>query len=318
MSHQDPFTQELELLDVDEILGICYGLRAHPARIRMYLNILRKRGGVRAQFGCCLLAYDLARQGDKAMAQEFSLLANTLRHLMQDTALVDELVGTSDYLRFVWDLCLQSLQESEEEPLVSSFSSATSPSSGEVELELDLFDETELASFDVQLDPNSEALWRQFNKALSAFLGIVDDGPMVLPQHGFKLGADAKSRLASFIQHLVAIEHAIPPARGFLAFARLFLADNMRSKSLFGQRNKERDAMLEAGLDGFIAHGEDLWQIAAVLDGVHADAKAWPKVVARLYDFVSWLAQQPPETESIQTATTRYIAQAKATPKPPA
>src|SRR5690606_10654000 len=77
----------------------------------LYLDILRRRGGERAQFACCLLCFDLARQGDATSQREFVYLADTMRQLAQNTELVDALTLHDPYLTYVWELCQAQLEE---------------------------------------------------------------------------------------------------------------------------------------------------------------------------------------------------------------
>ncbi len=100
---EEQLLNEVSGLAVEEILALCYALKAAPQRLRLYSNALRRRGGERAQFASCLICFDLARQNDEIAQLEFGFLADTMRELASNTDLVQSLVGGDDYLTFVWE-----------------------------------------------------------------------------------------------------------------------------------------------------------------------------------------------------------------------
>jgi len=108
---EEQLRREASGLAVDDILALCYALhqRPQPSRLRLYLDVLRRRGGDRAQFACALICFDLARQGDAAAERDFGFLADTMRALAQNGDLVGQLVGGDAYLGYVWDLCRAQL-----------------------------------------------------------------------------------------------------------------------------------------------------------------------------------------------------------------
>lgn len=93
MTLKETLRQEIEHLDEEELLALCYSFHTSQERLKLYLDILRKRPGQRAQFASCLLCFDLARQGHEKCQQEFPLLAETLLVLSRDTFLVQKLLG---------------------------------------------------------------------------------------------------------------------------------------------------------------------------------------------------------------------------------
>ena len=179
-AQEEELRQAIALLDDDDILALCYAFQGKVDRLRLYLDVLRKRSGYRAQFSSCLLCFDLARQGDTSCQREFLLLAETIRYLGQDQALVNSLLGNTPYLIFVWDLCKASLAEID--PLAAN--SLPQPDPHLPVARLPLFDDSDFNDFRVKTD--DVTMWRRFDEAVEAFLGGVLGVPIYDQAAGFR------------------------------------------------------------------------------------------------------------------------------------
>src|SRR5262245_12260970 len=98
LTAEEQLRREVAGLPVGDILALCYAFQKKPERLRLYLDVLRGKGGERAQFASCLICFDLARQGDHIMQREFTILGDTMRGLAQNHELVLALVGDDQYL----------------------------------------------------------------------------------------------------------------------------------------------------------------------------------------------------------------------------
>ena len=108
---EERLRSEVSGLGVDEILALCFSFSHKLQRLRLYLDVLRRKGGQRAQFACCLICFDMARQGDEASRLEFVYLADTIRSLADNSEMIDTLVRDDPYLSFIWDLLEAQLEE---------------------------------------------------------------------------------------------------------------------------------------------------------------------------------------------------------------
>jgi hypothetical protein len=305
-SAADPATrlrEEMGALAVDDILSLCYALTAKPdsqqPRLRLYLDVLRRRGGERAQFASCLICFDLARQGDTACQREFVFLTDTVRGLARREDLVTTLIGGDPYLVYLWELCQAQLSEADPRFADSQSAPETLPDVEIAQLDL-LSDEdmkADLADFKIEVD--DETLWLRFDQAVEDFLG----GEIGLPVYDANAGFRVKNsrdveRIEKFLRELESLREFIAPARGYRALVLIFYATHIRSKSLFGQINERKQALLRAGIMEFVHHGKDVWDIAGVLGPMHADNEIWEKVVDVLQDYVAWCAEEPHAAES--------------------
>ena len=284
---EEQLLSEVAGLAVEEILALCYAFKASTARLRLYSNALRKRGGERAQFASCLICFDLARQGDETAQLEFRFLSDTMRNLATDTALVESLVGQDDYLVFVWELCQAQLQEMD-----PRFDASSEPLTLEsmVVAEVDLLSDDDFDDFVISVD--DARMWRRFDEAVEVFLGGTVGVPVYDPTSGFRLhnGRDV-SRVEKFLQELDSLREFIPLSRGFRALTLLFYGTHMRSKSVFGAINARKQAVLRDGLDEFAKSGPAVWEIIGVLGPLHAPEDVLERCVDVIADYISWLAE---------------------------
>ncbi len=315
-SARDQLVGEVMGLGVDDILALCYSFQHTGAsdrsgeRLRLYVDVLRRRGGQRAQFASCLICFDLARQGDPSFQSEFALLADTMRTLAEDEQFVTSLIGEDPYLSFVWELCQAQLDEMD--PRLNGDALFEQTSGGIT----DLGDVEEIVTFDLLSDDDfvedfditieNAAMWREFDEAVERFLGGTVGVPVYDPEAGFRLHNSGDiERLEQFIQTLDSLREFVPLARGFRALALLFYGTHLRSKSLFGTLNERKQALLRAGLDEFVESAEEVWKVAGVFGQLHAAPDAWCRIVDVVADYAAWKGEDP---QNLEKGAAHYAA----------
>ncbi|MCP4501713.1 MAG: hypothetical protein GY822_17270 [Deltaproteobacteria bacterium] len=315
-------------LDVEDILDLCYSFAQDPVRLRVYLDALRSKGGIKAQAAACLICFDLARRGDRSFENEFLTLVPVMQEfilpelvpsdestlvdddsldfkdMMEDAPVakrpIDVLVGDNAFLSGLLRELEKSLEllDPRREPVhVESFSSATGRTEA---VELNLFDENELSDLDIELgdldilEETDSALQEAWQTALDAF--IVGPPPNAL---GIKrtVGFFAKdkvhiSELEKLHRAAVSLEAPVERARHLLALTDLFFASHLRAKNLFGKRNRERDRYLEDGLERFAKMETPPDDVVSWLSPPTAGESAWPKVAEILLDYCAHLGSQ--------------------------
>ena len=284
---EERLRQEIASLGVDDLLALCYAFKSKPERLRLYLDVLRKRGGERAQFASCLICFDLARQGEAASQREFVFLADTIRSLSEKSEMVDNLVGDDQYLNFIWDMCQAALNEMDPrvdpDPLPVS---ANVPN-------LDLLHDEDMDP-DFRVNADDLTLWNRYDDAVEAFLGGMVGVPVYDPDAGFRMqNSRDVERIERFLLELESLREVVPPARGFRALALLFYGSQMRSKGLFGGLNVRKRELLREGIREFINAPEMVWEVVGVLSPLHAASSAWEKMLDVLSDYVNWLLMDP-------------------------
>lgn len=284
---------EIAGLADDEILALCYALKGRLPRLKLYLDILRKRGGERAQFAACLICFDLARQGDALMQQEFTFLSTSMQALAQKPALVTSLIGDDPYLSFIWELCQGALEAMAQPGHSSSAGVEALPQLSDLQADVPRIDLLQDSDFDnFELGADARSLWRQYDEAVETFLGGVPGVPIYDINAGFRWEAPhAQDRAQKFAESLSSLRDLVPPARGFRALVLLYMGTHLRSRSLFGTRNNRRQELLREGLTEFAASAEAVASIAGVLGPMHADDDIWSKIADAVLHSAQWLAQ---------------------------
>ena len=276
----------------DEILALCYALKGSVARLRLYADVLRQRGGSRAQFASCLICFDLARQGEQSFQREFEMLAASMRTLASQPNLVEALVGSDPYLTFIWELCQTALQQTD--PLLAEGGINLGPpplAQGEL-TELNLLDDTDFVDF--RLASDDATLLRRFDEAVDLFIGAVAGIPMYERGKGFRLhNSQDVQRYETFLQALTSLRDAVPAARAYRSLVLLHYASSLRSRTLFGGINQKKQAMLRDGVQEFMQAGAAMWQIVGVMGPLHSDPGLWEKLATLLLDFAQWAKQSP-------------------------
>jgi hypothetical protein len=294
-SAEEQLRKEVAALAVDEILALCYSFQHKLARLRLYLDVLRKRGGERAQFASCLICFDLARQGEESFQKEFTFLADTMRTLGQNESMTSNLVGEDPYLSFLWELCQAQLEDMDPRFEGGDLTREIEVASVDLLSDEDFGDE--LGDLTVALD--DQKLWMRFDQAVEDFLGGEVGVPIYDPEAGFRVKSSRDvERVEAFALELESLRDLIPIARGFRALVLLFYGTHMRSKSLFGTINKRKQVLLRDGLTEFIAAGPQLWEVAGVLGPLHTGADVWNKVSDLIIDYLQWIAVHPDEARA--------------------
>ncbi|MEL6339682.1 MAG: hypothetical protein AAFQ65_07220 [Myxococcota bacterium] len=310
-SAREQLVAEVMGLGVDDILALCYSFQNTADRLRLYIDVLRRRGGQRAQFASCLICFDLARQGHQGFQTEFVLLADTMRGLAENSALIEPLIGDDPYLGFIWELCQARLQEMDPRINAEMLFDQATPSIGEPAIgsELASFDllsddDFDDAEFDISLE-NSQ-LWREFDEAVELFLGGTVGVPVYDPDSGFRLHNSRDiERVERFIKTLDSLREYVPLARGFRVLALLFYGTHLRSRSLFGVINQRKQGLLRAGLEEFTQSAVEMWKVAGVFGPLHAAPDAWLRIVDVLGDFIQWQAES---NDNVRAGTIEYPA----------
>lgn len=307
-SAREQLAKEVMGLAVNDILALCYSFQNTPDRLRLYIDVLRRRGGHRAQFASCLICFDLARQGDMVFQSEFVMLADTMRQLSVHQELIDSLIGEDPYLSFIWELCQAQLEEID--PRLSSHSLV------EQTTRLEVADVENIASVDLISDDDFEEdlslsvdhaeLWHKFDESVETFLGGTIGLPVYNPDAGFRLHNHRDiERVEEFLRTLDSLREFVPPARGFRALTLMFYGTHLRSRSLFGVLNQRKQGLLQAGLEEFSESAEEMWKIAGVLGTLHAAPDAWLRIADVIADFVRW---QSESVENINLGAKEYAA----------
>ncbi|MEM6732160.1 MAG: hypothetical protein AAF658_11430 [Myxococcota bacterium] len=297
-------------LGVDDILALCYSFRNTGDRLRLYVDVLRRRGGQRAQFASCLICFDLARQGDASFQTEFVLLADTMRELAAKEDFVGSLVGDDPYLGFIWELCEAQLDDMDPrlagEALVDHTPVIAELADTETLVSFDLLSDDDFGDDDFNITVENAELWREFDEAVEMFLGGTVGVPVYDPDAGFRLHNSRDiERVERFIKTLDSLREFVPLARGFRALALLFYGTHLRSKSLFGALNQRKQGLLQAGLEEFSVSAEEVWKVAGVFSSLHAAPDAWHRIVDVIADFVAW---QGESKENLDGGATGYDA----------
>ena len=286
--------KEVGGLPVDEILALCYSLHRSPERLRMYADVLRSRGGQRAQFASCLICFDLARQGDESFQREFAYLAGTLEDLAQNNNLVETMVGDDPYLTFIWELMAAQLQEMDER-FGADHASNDPLADAAQDLEdvgaIELLDDTDFDDFDIPVD--HAQLQHQFFEAVERFLGTRPGIAAYDPRSGFRMRTRRDvERVEEFLLELDSLRELVPLARGYRALVLLFYGTHLRSKGLFGAINERKQIVIREGLREFMMSGQEVWHAMGVLGPLHAGPSVWAKIGEILVDYTRWMARQ--------------------------
>lgn len=286
--------QEVAGLADDDILALCYAFKNKTARLRLYLDVLRRRGGERAQFASCLICFDLARQGDASFQREFVYLADTVRGLALKNELIHNLIGSDHYLGFIWDLCQAALREMDPR-MDAEFMAAEAD---EIDVgAIALISDNDFKDLDVPaMSADDVTYWRRFDDAVEHFLGGVVGVPVYDADSGFRLQSKRDvARVERFLLELESLRGLVAPARGFRALLLLFYGAQMRSKGVFGGVNERKQDMLRAGLKEFTDSGNEIFEVVGVMSPLHAGEGAWEKICEVLVDYTHWLHTEPDE-----------------------
>lgn len=312
------------MLDVEDILALCFAFSKDPRRLKVYLDVLRGKSGVKAQAAACLICFDLARQGDPRFEAEFMALIPVMADLAQSpqgggTSLADALIGKNDYLQALWGDLKARLEhlDPRSDPEVVEVTDGDA-------LEVSLFDAADLAELGLEeldaLSTDNAALREQWMEALDRFCLWDPDGATARADAPPGFYADHKAdlqRLEQFQLDASSLHKDVPAAHEMLPVISLFLACHTRARNIFGKRNKQRDAHLQEGLELFSLLDRPPEEATAWLMEPTAAPFAWEKVAEMLLDYVAFLGRLP-KAERLAGAehTVRWYLQSNR-PQPP-
>ncbi|MDP2339373.1 MAG: hypothetical protein Q8O67_00335 [Deltaproteobacteria bacterium] len=283
---------EAAALDVEDIVDLCCSRSHDRLRVSLYLEALRAAPagrGEKAQVAACLLCFDLARHGDEARELELQLLLPVVDSLaLAPGTAVSALTDKSEAVAQLW-------RELVDHAAHRDLRTAP-PVPDDDSIELALFDPAELQEIELwvedfaidgpasaadEFDSSIEALWAPLSPA---------GGGSGLPLFASEDRADIE-RVEQLKRSALSFASSVPVAAELHALSALFLASHMRSKGLFGRRNKQRDRLVVEALEAFVrlpappteAAG---WFAAGDIRG--SAPFAWEKMAEVLIDFVGF------------------------------
>jgi hypothetical protein len=290
-------------LDVEEITDLCFAFSTDPIRLKVYLDVLRGKGGAKAQGAACLICFDLARQGDPTFELEFMTLLPVMRSLTEPLSpagdrTIDKLLGESDYLAALWADLEPRLSASD--PRGEEASDELVVDDAEV-LEINLLDEEDILDIgfdELDIVSSDESHMReQWDSAMERFFSV-EEGIRSLFQGGAVSSgffADSRveiARLEALRQDATSLSDHVAEARRMLPMIELFLAAHTRSKNFFGRRNKQRDQYLRSALEHIATLDGPPETAAAWLEPPTAPQHAWSKVAELLIDYAAFLGER--------------------------
>jgi hypothetical protein len=299
-------TEAASLLDVEEILDLCFAFSKDPIRLTVYLDVLRRKGGQKAQAAACMICFDLARAGHGHFEREFTALLPVVHEIHgRGDQQIAPLIGDSQYLQGLWADLVRRLETND--PRVD----LDTPDDEEI-LELDILDEQDIV--DIELDAIVEVAESDIQQKLAwmdalnrffvielALPNLADpSSPLVT---GFSAhGKGDLDRIERLRNDALSFRGSVRHAQDMLPVIELFRAVHMRSKNLFGRTNQARAVTLQDGLSSFAALEAPPLDVIDWLLPPTATLHAWEKVAEILLDFVAFLGSLPagslPDDES--------------------
>jgi hypothetical protein len=294
-------------LDVEDLVDLCYARASEPLRTAVYLEALRGRPGEQAQVAACLLCFDLARRGDERREAEVQFLLPTLDYLFASSTegarpkSVQALVEKSPIVAELWQALVD--QASRRDPRMNE---ALPEIEVDAVVELDLFDDAELAELEVGLDEFDI----DFSVDEEAFAAFDEVFNRLMPPQGEVLfqadtGRDVE-RLEKLRDHCASYAARVPVAAEMHAMTQLFLATHTRAVGLFGRRNKRRDRALVEGITAFLSLPTPPSSVAAWFapsDLPGAAEHAWAKIAELLLDVAAVVGAEAEQAAGGRPAT---------------
>lgn len=322
-------------LDVEEILDLCFAFSKDPERLLVYLDVLRSKGGQKAQAAACLICFDLARQGERRFESEFLALVPVMQGFMgggeTGSRPIDRLLGGSAYLHELWSDLEQRLVGMD--PRYDQGSAEEVVDLDVDVLEIELLDAEDLLEIDLdELDvvvSDEQHLRDRWHDALERFYGV-DAGIRAMMQlegtavsvHGFFAESKADvARVEGLREQALSFADGVSEAAEMLPLIDLFLAGHTRAKNLFGRKSKARDASLRAALERFAALPRPP-DTGAWLVPPTSHPRSWEKVGEILLDYIAFLGTIDAgavERESLSPAglASMYVDADRPQPPPP-
>lgn len=319
-------------LDVEDVLALCYAFRADAVRLFVYLDVLRGKGGRKAQAAACLVCFDLARRGEPRFEAEFLALVPVMHGFVGEGGggqrAMEHLIGDSPYLKQLWSELEVLLQGRDPRWDHGSADEVVDLDAGLLEIEL--LDAEDLLDIDLEelevVSANEERLRERWQEELDRFYGVdrgiramSQVGGIALSVHGFF--AESKGDLAR-VEELLAqarsFADGVEEAAEMLPLIELFLASHTRAKNLFGRRSRARDGVLQAALEHFTALSRPPTNGAWLAPPTSVPA-SWEKVAEILLDYIAWLGaldESAGADRSAATLASGYVSSARPQPPP--
>ena len=295
--------RELSLLEVEEILALCYTFTSKAERMLLYMNTLRGKGGQRAQFAACLICFDLAQQGDTRLQREFSVLAGTVRDISSNRDMITQLLGKDPYLNFVWEQLEGHINAMDArfptEHTIDPSQLTPSDAIGTLDLLSDEDFSEEIGA--LEITSNQKEITKTYLEALDRFLGKDPLHPIYHPNAGFRLkNKKDVERIEKFLLELDSLRALVPQARPMRALTLLFYGTHSRSKSFFGTINERKQYLLREGLREYVACGPEIGSTFGIIKGLHSKTTAWDKIAEVLIDYTHWCNRFTANPEDIE------------------
>lgn len=323
------------MLDTPDLLALCLRVRGSRDRLRLYLSLLRQRGGARAQLASCLVCFDLAQKGDDLSQREFTALAPTVMQLSLDAALVEGLIAGDPYLQPTWAACRDALDNLD--PREQSHLLEESVEVGELDLlsDMDLDLDLEL-DFDVELEidvddsmiteapPDVAAAHlaarqkqarQEYSTLLSRYIGQIPEHGAFAGQGFYTARERDMDKLEAFLRDCDRYSALVPEAMGMVCMGHLYLATHLRMRTLFGRLNPRRVQAVTQGLERWPLAADALGAAASVfeLEGPHA-VLGLEKVQELLMDYVLFCAAERLDPLHLDTCARYAVSERQ--PKP--
>lgn len=317
-------------LDVEELLALCYAFQKDALRLTVYLDVLRKKGGRKAQAAACLICFDLAQRGERSFEAEFLALVPVMRGFYEEDRTgraLDELIGDSPYLRALSRDLEQLLRAMD--PRWDHGSADQVVDLDHDVLEIELLDEDDLIEVDLgaldEIASQREEQQARWQEALSRFFDVDTGIRSMFQRDGTALSvfgffAESKgevARVEALRDNARSYADAVPEAAGLLPLVELFLASHTRARNLFGRRSRARDATVIAALEHFTAL-EHPPEHGAWLEPPTSTHASWEKVAEILLDYIAWLGTvDSPERMTPAELAHAYVEANRPQPPPP-
>jgi hypothetical protein len=320
-------------LDVEEILDLCYAFSKDPIRLTVYLDVLRGKGGTKAQAAACLVCFDLARQGETRFEPEFLALIPVIESFSQmylgEQSALERLIGEDEYLTSLWADLQARLGGRDDR--VDEIDAADLEVDAEI-VELDLLDDDDILEIEDVLgviDTGSDEMEQRWVGALDGFYDLETGlqamfnvgGHNVSSAGGFSASSKADiARIEALRGEAESLAAHVPEARELLPIVDLFLAAHTRAKNLFGRRNKRRDTQLREGLAAFASLDAPPASAAPWLEPPTGPTHAWEKVAELLLDYAAFLVERIDEQAGppygAEGLADEYVASPRPQPPP--
>ncbi|HEY0839624.1 MAG TPA: hypothetical protein VGD74_05515 [Vulgatibacter sp.] len=310
---RESLRRELRQLETGELLALGAGLRRNPARLALYLEVLRERTGAREELAACLVCFDLARLGHATAQRELFALIPTIQALAEDPALVAELAGDDPYLLALWDGCRKTLAGDDPRELGDNLA-AEAVLAAEADLVSDL--EADLDLDRLAADARNEEHARAFAFLTAEQLGYDFENDVMPTVSGLSTNTSGEvERFENYLRQAQAYATTVPLAKGVACLGQLFLAAHLRRHRFFGKPNPRR---VEALRQGLLELPDDPEPLAAAAGLVEEEGEPvverFQKVSEILLDYLRFCSQR--EMDPLAAATVEEYVAADRMPPP--